>query len=96
MVQLIKGSKWQWIGSSSDTKPVAKSAADGSPNNPGALPVGATFLEQDTGKQFSWDGSHWIPLEVQNEQTVLLAQILFELRAIREFQELSVGQLELR
>jgi len=52
---------------------------------------GASFLENDTGKIFRWDGEAWRCYEPPDDQNFTLQLILAELSQLRELVQLTVG-----
>lgn len=80
----LEHSTLRYIGSSTDTKPTV--LADNK-----ALPPGSSFLENDTGHIFRWDGFEWKHTEVSDEAVPLLQLILLELTQLRELVTLTTN-----
>ena len=81
MAVYLERSTPRYIGSSSDTKPVTLEGDK-------AMPPGSSFLENDTGKIFRWDGFSWKHYEAVDEHLQALQLILIELTQLRELVEL--------
>lgn len=80
----------RYIGHSTDTRPrPGVSQPDGTTLKIADLPPGSSFLEEDTGRVFRWDGTFWAAAPVDETQVELLAAILREFRALRA--ELGTG-----
>lgn len=87
MAVYLETSTRRYIGASTDTKPVL--LAD--PAGDKAMPVGSSFLENDTGKIFRWDGVEWKHYEAIDEQVQTLQLILAELTELRELVTLATN-----
>lgn len=73
----------RYIGHSGDLKPRPGVVLDDG-STISDLPAGSSFLEEDTGRVYRWTGAIWSAAEGSDEQTLLLAEILAEVRALRE------------
>lgn len=77
----------RYIGGAGDVKPrPGITLPDGILITAAELPVGSSFLEEDTGLISRWTGVNWtvaLP-EMDAVSNILLAEILHELRATRE------------
>ena len=76
----------RYIGDSSETKPrPGILLEDGTTLTVADLPVGSSFLEEDTGLVSRWMGLRWsVPSSEPKEELEALNQILAEMRAQRE------------
>ena len=88
MAVYLETSTRRYIGASLDTKPVvlADPALGDKP-----MPMGSSFLENDTGKIFRWDGFSWKHYEAIDEQLQMLQLILAELTELRELVTLATN-----
>lgn len=85
----LESSTKRYIGMSTDMKPKKGVYVDGVTCD--TIPVGSSFMEEDTGKKFLFDGADWVhpsmdaggtsTVNVSNE---LLVAMLFELRQLKE------------
>ena len=100
MTVLLEGSIKRWIGLSTDTKPApGQTQFDPRLNTSNVLvaadiPVGSSFLEQDTGLIYRWNGlDAWArssPAE-PSEQLYVLEALLVELTQLRQLVTLAIG-----
>lgn len=79
MPYTLEGVIKRFIGQSSDAKP-----ADG-------VPAGSSFLENDTGKIYRYDGASWKHVEAEDDSVAILQMILMELGRLRQLVELTVN-----
>lgn len=88
MAVTLETSNRRYIGASTDTKPVL--LADTAGDKP--IPAGSSFLENDTGKIFRWDGVEWKHYEAPiDEQLQTLQMILVELTELRQLVALATS-----
>ena len=80
----LEHSTRRYIGLSGDDKPTELSATE-------EMPHGSSFLENDTGKIFRWDGRNWQYFVPEDEQLYALQLILAELVKLRELVTLATA-----
>ena len=78
----LEGSINRYIGSSTDVKPQSGLNE--------TIPVGSSFMEDDTGRIYRFNGDGWKFAEPADETAMLLTVIYLELQAIRAAVELTV------
>lgn len=81
----------RFIGLSVDAKP--NGLGDDGVFRSVNLPPGSSFLEEDTGRIYRWNGEIWVFPMTEDEVPSLLSGILSELQTIRELQETTVATL---
>lgn len=79
MAVKLEGSIKRFIGTSRDDKSIDD------------VPEGSSFLETDTGEIYRFRQGRWWLAETSDEQVQLLAAILGELTALREYIEMVVN-----
>ena len=92
MTVKLQNTTYRYIGLSTDEKPVPTGEGEGSSEAKQmdlVLPPGSSFLENDTGKIYRWDGKSWRYTAQEDDQSQLLVAILLELRHIRTAVELA-------
>ena len=73
----------RFIGLSTDAKPLPIVDSD--------LPVGSSFLENDTGTIYRWDGQMWLCPPAADQQLAVLQIILVEITQLRELVEIATS-----
>lgn len=75
----------RWLGDSHEPKPMPGLKTDGV--TVPSIPAGSSFMEDDTGKIYRWNGLRWVgPVDVDDGGN---AVILSEIKALR--QEIRTG-----
>ena len=84
MAVKLEGTIKRWIGLSTDIKPKVGLTVEGLTITANDLPVGSSFLEEDTGRIWRYNSVEWVVPVPSNEQAEYLQAILFELANIKE------------
>lgn len=84
MAVKLEGTIKRWIGLSTDIKPKVGLTVEGLTITANDLPVGSSFLEEDTGRIWRYNSVEWVVHVPSNEQAEYLQAILFELANIKE------------
>ena len=99
MAVRLEGSIRRWVGLSTDTKPAPGQTGFDPATNTSApivandVPAGSTFLEENTGLIYRWNGvDTWsrAPAE-ESEQLYVLEALLAELTQLRQMVEVIIG-----
>ena len=83
----LEGTIKRYVGNAYDVKP-SPGVHPYATMTANELPPGSSFLEEDTGRIYRWNGAEWTCGTLGDVHAGLLEQIILELRALRERIEL--------
>ena len=93
MTVILEGSIKRWVGLSTDEKPYLGLQVDGRVVEAGDIPAGSSFLEEDTGHIYRWNGiDAWaLPAVEPDEQLYVLQALLVQITQLRRMVGLAIG-----